>query len=98
MEALVHDKPNRRKTFPQHCTKGFVIGTSYEHYRCWKVWTPSSRTTRISATVFFKHKYITNPHVTPADAIIAATAKLSHLLTASLAAQHDGNTKHADLT
>eukprot|EP00804_Cyclotella_cryptica_P004233 CCRYP_014564-RA/>CCRYP_014564-RA protein AED:0.42 eAED:0.42 QI:0/0/0/1/0/0/3/0/425 len=56
MEALVHDKPHCRKTFVQHCTKGYVIGISYEHYRCWKVWTPSSRTTRISATVFFKHK------------------------------------------
>ncbi|KAL7475165.1 hypothetical protein ACHAW6_005726, partial [Cyclotella cf. meneghiniana] len=40
MEALVHDKPHRRKSFAQHCTKGYVIGTSYEHYRCWKVWTP----------------------------------------------------------
>eukprot|EP00804_Cyclotella_cryptica_P014540 CCRYP_004834-RA/>CCRYP_004834-RA protein AED:0.38 eAED:0.43 QI:0/0/0/1/0/0/2/0/284 len=47
MEALVRDKPHRRKTFAQHCTKGYVIGTSYKHYRCWKVWTPSSRTTRI---------------------------------------------------
>eukprot|EP00804_Cyclotella_cryptica_P029060 CCRYP_005247-RA/>CCRYP_005247-RA protein AED:0.20 eAED:0.15 QI:0/0/0/1/0/0/4/0/830 len=56
MEALVHDKPHRRKSFAQHCTKGYVIGTSHEHYRCWKVWTPTSRTTRISATVFFKHK------------------------------------------
>eukprot|EP00804_Cyclotella_cryptica_P008991 CCRYP_003100-RA/>CCRYP_003100-RA protein AED:0.31 eAED:0.29 QI:0/-1/0/1/-1/1/1/0/525 len=41
MEALVHDKPHRCKSFSQHCTKGYVIGTSHEHYRCWKVWTPT---------------------------------------------------------
>jgi hypothetical protein len=98
MEALVHDKPHRRKSFAQHCTKGYVIGTSHEHYRCWKVWTPTSRTTRISATVFFKHKYITNPSVTPADAIIAAAANLSHLLTNNLQAHHNNKVKQSDLT
>eukprot|EP00804_Cyclotella_cryptica_P006784 CCRYP_019521-RA/>CCRYP_019521-RA protein AED:0.43 eAED:0.43 QI:0/0/0/1/0/0/2/0/348 len=98
MEALVHDKPHRRKSFAQYCTKGYVIGTSHEHYRCWKVWTPTSRTTRISATVFFKHKYITNPSVTPADAIIAAAANLSHLLTNNLQAHHNNKVNHSDLT
>ena len=42
MEALIHDKPHRRKSFAQHCTKGYVLGTSTEHYRCWTVWTPVS--------------------------------------------------------
>jgi len=98
MEALVRDNPHRRKSFAQHCTKGYVIGTSYEHYRCWKVWTPATRTTRISATVFFKHKYITNPSVTPADAIIAAAANLSHLLTNNLQAHHNNIVQNTDLT
>eukprot|EP00804_Cyclotella_cryptica_P027931 CCRYP_003827-RA/>CCRYP_003827-RA protein AED:0.22 eAED:0.22 QI:0/0/0/1/1/1/3/0/649 len=98
MEALVHDKPHRRKSFAQHCTKGFVLGTSPEHYRCWTVWTPVSRSSRISATVFFKHKYITNPTVTPADAIIAATANLSHVLLSNATAAHLNATQLADLT
>eukprot|EP00804_Cyclotella_cryptica_P019412 CCRYP_006613-RA/>CCRYP_006613-RA protein AED:0.27 eAED:0.27 QI:0/-1/0/1/-1/1/1/0/573 len=98
MEALVHDKPHSCKSFAQHCTKGYVIGTSHEHYRCWKVWTPTSRTTRISATVFFKHKYITNPSVTPADAIIAAAANLSHLLTNNLQTHHNNKVNQTDLT
>eukprot|EP00804_Cyclotella_cryptica_P014957 CCRYP_000577-RA/>CCRYP_000577-RA protein AED:0.06 eAED:0.06 QI:0/-1/0/1/-1/1/1/0/219 len=42
MEALVHDKPHRRKSFAQHLTKGYVIGTSHEHYHCWKVLTPTA--------------------------------------------------------
>ena len=32
IEALTHDKPNRRKTFAQHCSKGWVINTPPEHY------------------------------------------------------------------
>eukprot|EP00804_Cyclotella_cryptica_P008108 CCRYP_004594-RA/>CCRYP_004594-RA protein AED:0.30 eAED:0.28 QI:0/0/0/1/0/0.5/2/0/866 len=98
MEALVHDKPHRRKSFAQHCTKGFVLGTSPEHYRCWTVWTPVSQSTCISATVFFKHKYITNPAVTPADAIIAATANLAHVLMSNTTAAHLNTTQLADLT
>eukprot|EP00804_Cyclotella_cryptica_P002793 CCRYP_009348-RA/>CCRYP_009348-RA protein AED:0.05 eAED:0.04 QI:0/0/0/1/1/1/3/0/1214 len=69
MEALVHDKPHRRKSFAQHCTK-----------------------------VFFKHKYITNPSITPADAIIAAAANLSHLLTNNLQAHHNNKVNQSDLT
>eukprot|EP00804_Cyclotella_cryptica_P006739 CCRYP_015699-RB/>CCRYP_015699-RB protein AED:0.19 eAED:0.21 QI:0/0/0/1/0/0/4/0/602 len=62
-----------------------------------RLWTPSSHTTRISATVFFKHKYITNPSVTPADAIISATANLSHLLTTNLTAHHNNKLQLTDL-
>ena len=28
MEAMIHDKLSRRKTFEQHCSKGFVLGLS----------------------------------------------------------------------
>eukprot|EP00804_Cyclotella_cryptica_P006953 CCRYP_007095-RA/>CCRYP_007095-RA protein AED:0.38 eAED:0.31 QI:0/0/0/1/0/0/3/0/325 len=98
MEALVHGKPHCPKTFSHHCTKGYVIGTSYEHYCGWKVWTPSLHTTCISSTVFFKHKYITNPSVTPADAIIVAAVNLSHLLTNSHKAHHNNNLQQTDLT
>ena len=37
MESLVHDNPQRRRTFAEHCKKGFVLGTSFEHYRGWKM-------------------------------------------------------------
>ena len=32
MEALVHDKPHKRRTYAEHCTKAFLLGTSTEHY------------------------------------------------------------------
>ena len=35
------------------------------------------RATIISATVFHKHKYITNPGVTPEDEVIATEGKLA---------------------
>ena len=36
-----------------------------------------TKATRISATVFQKHKYITNPEITPEDRVIAAAGNLA---------------------
>jgi hypothetical protein len=80
MEALVHDKPHKCRTFAEHCTKAFFLGTSTKHYRCWKFWTPTTRATRISGAAFFKHKYLTNPSITLEDRVIAAAAHLKDTL------------------
>ena len=77
METLVHDKPHHRNTFAKHCSKGHVLGTSFEHYRAWEIWMTKTMATRLSGKVFQKHKYITNPDVTPEDRVITAMGKLS---------------------
>ena len=74
METFVHDKPKRQRTFAEHSRRGFVLGTSFDHYRAWTMWLKDTRATRVSATVFHKHKSLTNPAVTPSDRIIV-TAK-----------------------
>ena len=33
MDSLAHDNSNVKKTFAAHCRKGYVLGTSFEHYR-----------------------------------------------------------------
>ncbi len=63
-----------------------MLGTSTEHYRCWKFWTVSTRATRISGTAFFKHKYLTNPSVTPKDQLIAAAARLTNAIQGTITA------------
>ena len=87
MEALVHDKPQMRQTYAEHCRKAFVLGTSIEHYRCWKFWSIDTRSTRVSGAAFFKHKYITNPAVSPEDLVIAAAANLSRALATNMPQQ-----------
>ena len=77
METLVHENPKRRDTFAEHCRKGYIIGKSFEHYCAWTMWVKDIRATRISATVFHKHKYITNPSVTPEEPAMATSVKLA---------------------
>jgi hypothetical protein len=80
----MHEKPSARKTWSKHTVDGWYIGTSREHYRCFNIWTKETRTTRVSDTVFFKHKYLTNPSVTPADALIAAAQHMTAALRSNL--------------
>ena len=37
-ETLVNDKPKRRGTFVEHCSKGYVLSIDFEHYRAWTMW------------------------------------------------------------
>ena len=76
METPVHEKPKRRGTFAEHCSIGYVLGTAFENYCLLKMWMKATRATQISATVFHKHKYITNPGVTPEDRVMTTAGKL----------------------
>ena len=67
-----HVKPKNRKTWGEHSMDGWYVRTSPEHYRCHEIFVKATRNTRISDTVFFKHKYITQPTITPEDAIMKA--------------------------
>ena len=66
----MHVMPSKRKTWGEHTKTGFYIGTSWDHYRCHEVWIKDTRTTRVGQTVFFKHKYLTQPILTPNNALI----------------------------
>ncbi len=84
MEALVHDKPHMQRTYAEHCRKAFVLGTSTEHYQCWKFWSNNTRSTCVWGAAFFKHKYIINPAVTPEDLVIAVAANLLQALATNM--------------
>ena len=71
-----HIKPSRRKTWGEHSSDGWYLRTSPEHYRSHIVLVKATRAKRITDTVFFKHKFITQPTVTPVDAIIKACQDL----------------------
>ena len=80
MESLVHVKPHKLQTYAQHCKKGYVIGTLFKHYQCQTIWMKGTHSTRVSGAVWFKHKYLTNPTVTPEDRIVAAIGGLAKSL------------------
>eukprot|EP00804_Cyclotella_cryptica_P001146 CCRYP_019775-RA/>CCRYP_019775-RA protein AED:0.41 eAED:0.41 QI:0/0/0/1/1/1/2/0/216 len=83
MEALVHDKPHRRKTSPNTAQE---VGSSAHQ--------PS---TTGAGRYGLPPPYLTNPSVTPTDALIAAAANLAHIIKHNAKAQHVGTKNLLDL-
>ena len=76
-----HIKPNRRKSWGEHSSDGWYLTTSPDHYRCHIIFVKATRAKRISDTVYFKHKHITQPTLTTEDLVIKAIQDLSNAIT-----------------
>ena len=72
-----HVTPTVRETWAAHTASGYYIGNAKEHYRCHQVYITNTKHIRTCETVFFKHKYLTMPNITPADALIKAADALT---------------------
>ena len=73
-KVQVHEKTDKRGTWAYHCVDGWYLSTSNEHYRAHKCHVKATKGERVSDTVQFQHKDITNPTVTPHDKIMTALA------------------------
>ena len=76
-----HMMPSTRDTWAEHTASGYYIGNSKEHYRCHKVYITATKSTRICQTVFFRHKYLTQPSFTTNDALLLAADRLTSAIT-----------------
>ena len=72
--------PNQRKSFGAHSIDSWYIGTSPDHYRSNIVLIDETKAERITDTIIFHHRRITNPAVSRADEIVAAASKLTEAL------------------
>ena len=71
---------------------GWYLHTSPHHYRCFEVWSKHIGAERISDTVFFKHKHIKNPTVSPEDAVVKAAKELTAALKGRMPSALEGST------
>ncbi len=76
----IYKSSDRRGMWVEHTTDGWYLQTSQEHYHCHKVHVKQTNSERIMDTVFFKHQYITQPSVTPADILTKAIDDLAAAL------------------
>ncbi len=76
----MHEAANRRKTWDPHSLTGWYLGTSPEHYRCYRFFCQKTRSERISDTVIFQHQHLTNLNITPEDMVIEAIGDVKSIL------------------
>ena len=70
----------KRTSWGANTIDGWYLQTSPEHYRCHVIYVKQTKSERVSDTVFFKTKYITEPTLTPADVITKALNDLTQAL------------------
>ena len=75
-EMLMHENPNRGRTFVFNAKKAWYIAPCFQHYRKFKGIMASTGAERISDTVQFKHHAISIPQLTPDDRILEAERQL----------------------
>ena len=75
-EMLMHEKPNRRKTFGLNTKKAWSTSPCFKHYQIFKGILQSTGAEKMTDTVRFKHHAIIIPQLTPADRIMEASRQL----------------------
>ena len=73
--------PKQRRTWDTHTKTGYYLGPAWEHYRYHRVLVNDTRAERVGQTVFFRHKYITQPQITESDALLRASDEICNALT-----------------
>ena len=68
----VHEKADKRGTWQYHSVDGWYLNTSPDHYRTHVCHIKATKKERLTDTVTFQHKRITNPTVTHADKVMHA--------------------------
>jgi hypothetical protein len=76
----LHQSNEIRTTWAMKTIDGWYLQSSLEHYRCHVIYVKQTKSERISDTVFFKTKYLTQPTLTPADVISKALIDLTQAL------------------
>jgi hypothetical protein len=76
----IHERSERRGSWAANAVDGWYLQTSPKHYRCHIVYVKNTRSEGVSDTVHFKHKYTTQPTLTPEDTIVKALNDLTQAL------------------
>jgi len=70
--AQIHKKTDKRGTWQYHSVDGWYLYTSPNHYRAHACHIKATNKERLTDTVDFQHKRITNPTITHADKVMHA--------------------------
>ena len=65
--AIAYEAADQRQTWGPKGIRAFYLGPAMEHYRCSRVWIPSTRSERVVKTIRFFPHLCAIPTVSPAD-------------------------------
>ena len=81
--VLTHENPDKRGSWEDHSINAWNLGTPMEHHQAFKVYSKHTRSEIIVDTLFFKHKYLTSPIVTPEYTAVEYNKIITYAVTAN---------------
>eukprot|EP00957_Ditylum_brightwellii_P021215 1599088-Ditylum_brightwellii.AAC.1 len=81
IEVTVHETANQQAVWGLSGIKGWYIGSTLEHYQCYKVYISSTKGEHIAMTVDFHPQLSKLPHINAAEAATHASKDLTVVLT-----------------
>ena len=88
-DVQAHNKADKRRTWDTHSCDGWNVGTAMDHHRCFRVWIKNTRAERVTHTVFKKHKYLTNPEITPEYKVVEAMQILTQTIKGNMTGESE---------
>ena len=76
----IYQRCERSASWGAKAINRWYLQMSPEHYQCHVMYVKQTKSERVSDTVFFKTKYITQPTLTQANVISKALSNLTHAL------------------
>ena len=92
--AMACNKQETRTSWRHRASEGFYVGTSTEHFQCFKIWMKETHTICITDIVQFQHKHITMPNTMPEDTV-TTTKQLAQALANTPMVQTSETTQQA---
>ena len=71
IHVLVHEKPDKRKSWAPHANDAWYIGPALEHYRNFRVYMRETQAERITDTLTWFPKHVPLPTATSTELIVA---------------------------
>jgi hypothetical protein len=79
--AVIHERPQQRRTFGDHGREGWYIGPAMHHYRHYTIFVTTTRGDRVSNTVAFFPTKVTMPKTSSQDRLAVAIEEITHVVT-----------------
>ena len=80
IRVLIHVKPTIRGTWAPHAVPGWYLGPALHHYRCYRVWSRTTRAERITDTLAWIPTDIPLPVPSAAERLYLAATTLTEAL------------------
>ena len=79
-KVIIHEKSRQRGTWSPHGLDGWYVGPAMNHYRCFRIYVPSTGATRTADTVEFFPHHVPLPQTSSHDIIVQAADELIQAL------------------